>query len=591
MRRAIGLAVIVTIGFSCPVFSSDTPKGTGQGPTLKAPALSAAGTENLYLFGKVWGYLKYHHPRVTSGCLDWDAELLRVVVGIIDSHARNAAVVQIEDWVDEISDSDAGCQLDKPSGLHFSANDDWINDRELLGEALSESLQLTASLPRGGNSQFYVSQRAGVGNAQFYNEQAYRELDQPDWRYRLLALFRYWNIIEYWYPYRNIITADWDRVLKEFIPRFVEAEDSDQYVLELMALIARVEDSHANLWSSIGARPPAGEFSVPVHVRFVEGRPIVWRVLDADPSEESDTATADELQYGDVILAVDRVPVADLVEKVSPYYGVSNESTLLREIARSLLRGDEDEVVVSVERGGQITDVRIQRSPIDTSYRPTHDRDGDVLQLLSDDIAYLKLSTVDNKNALDYVETAKGHKGLIIDIRNYPSSFMVFALGQHLVTERTPFARVTNLDLSEPGTFRWTEPRALEPKEPHYSGRVVVLVDEYSQSQSEYTAMAFRAVPGAKIIGSQTAGADGSMSRIPLPGGHHTIISGNGVFYPDKSPTQKIGIIPDIEVLPTIDGIRAGRDEVLEIAVREIVGDDMSEDSLQEMTRIPHSPR
>jgi C-terminal processing protease CtpA/Prc len=42
------------------------------------------------------------------------------------------------------------------------------------------------------------------------------------------------------------------------------------------------------------------------------------------------------------------------------------------------------------------------------------------------------------------------------------------------------------------------------------------------------------------------------------------------VFYPDKRPTQRIGIIPDIEVKPTIAGIREGRDEVLEEALRQI---------------------
>jgi len=47
------------------------------------------------------------------------------------------------------------------------------------------------------------------------------------------------------------------------------------------------------------------------------------------------------------------------------------------------------------------------------------------------------------------------------------------------------------------------------------------------------------------------------------------MISGIGVFYPDKKPTQRIGIIPDVEVKPTIEGIRAGRDEVLEAAVRQ----------------------
>jgi C-terminal processing protease CtpA/Prc len=40
-----------------------------------------------------------------------------------------------------------------------------------------------------------------------------------------------------------------------------------------------------------------------------------------------------------------------------------------------------------------------------------------------------------------------------------------------------------------------------------------------------------------------------------------------GVYYPDGTETQQIGIIPDIEVMPTIKGIREGRDELLEKAI------------------------
>jgi C-terminal processing protease CtpA/Prc len=97
-----------------------------------------------------------------------------------------------------------------------------------------------------------------------------------------------------------------------------------------------------------------------------------------------------------------------------------------------------------------------------------------------------------------------------------------------------------------------------------------VLLDETSQSQAEYTSMAFRAA-GATVVGSTTAGADGNASRFALPGGFSSMISGIGVFYPDKKPTQRIGIIPDVEVRPTIAGIRSGRDEVLEAALRQIL--------------------
>jgi C-terminal processing protease CtpA/Prc len=56
------------------------------------------------------------------------------------------------------------------------------------------------------------------------------------------------------------------------------------------------------------------------------------------------------------------------------------------------------------------------------------------------------------------------------------------------------------------------------PREPRFTGKVVILVDEVTQSQAEYTTMAFRVAPDAVVVGSTTAGADGNVSRIPLPG-------------------------------------------------------------------------
>jgi C-terminal processing protease CtpA/Prc len=84
-------------------------------------------------------------------------------------------------------------------------------------------------------------------------------------------------------------------------------------------------------------------------------------------------------------------------------------------------------------------------------------------------------------------------------------------------------------------------------------------------------------------VGSTTAGADGNVSSIPLPGGLSTMISGIGVFYPDKRPTQRIGIVPDVEARPTLAGIRAGRDEVLEAGIRQILGPGVPEEVIRKM--------
>ena len=48
------------------------------------------------------------------------------------------------------------------------------------------------------------------------------------------------------------------------------------------------------------------------------------------------------------------------------------------------------------------------------------------------------------------------------------------------------------------------------------------------------------------------------------------MISGIGVYYPDGTNTQRIGIVPDIWVEPTINGIKQGKDEVLKKAIEII---------------------
>lgn len=55
-----------------------------------------------------------------------------------------------------------------------------------------------------------------------------------------------------------------------------------------------------------------------------------------------------------------------------------------------------------------------------------------------------------------------------------------------------------------------------------------------------------------------------------LPGGIKTTMTGIGIYNPDKSDTQRIGVQPDIYVKPTIRGVKEGRDELLEKAIELI---------------------
>lgn len=191
-------------------------------------------------------------------------------------------------------------------------------------------------------------------------------------------------------------------------------------------------------------------------------------------------------------------------------------------------------------------------------------------KIMDGNIGYITLANIKNEDFYMIKNTLKDTKGIIIDIRNYPSSFAPFALGSFFMSKPTTFVKFTFPNPKNPGEFTFSNPVSIQHNPLYYKGKLVVLVNEKSQSQAEYTAMAFKAVNNSKIVGSTTAGADGNVSEIFLPGGLRTLISGIGIYYPDGTETQRIGIVPDVVVKPTIEGIKANRDEVLEKAIELI---------------------
>ena len=555
-----------------------------EGSGIEASRLTARQIRSLSLLGRVWGFVKYHHPRVTRGELHWDWELFRVLPEVLEAEDDEALQAALLDWLREGAGDAPECDpcAEAPAGAAIAPGLKWIRDRSALGSRLSRYLVRVHESRPQGEEPFYVSLAPGVGNPVFSREPAYDQFELPDTGFRILALYRLWNVVRYWFPYRDLIDEDWDAVLSEFLPRMVEAADRDAYRLALIALSARIDDGHANLWRELDVVPPRGECRLPVTLRSVEGRAVVVARQDDGPQPDS------TLQVGDALVSLDGRRVEDLLEEWSPWYPASNSWSREAGMMRQLPRGPCGEVDLEIERDGlrlKLTCARVSEETLDMSRGRLHDLPGPTFRRLSDDVAYVKLSSASRSDARSWVEGAAGARGLIIDIRNYPSDFMVFALGQHLVAEETPFVRFTVGDLDNPGAFHLVEPLTLKPEEPRFEGRVIVLVDESSLSQAEYTTMAFRAAPEAMVIGGRTAGADGNVSPIPLPGGLSGVISGIGVFYPDGTPTQQVGIVPDIEVHPTVAGIAAGRDEVLERALRELLGPDTPESHIRSLAR------
>jgi C-terminal processing protease CtpA/Prc len=551
-------------------YKADQDTALRRGSGLVLENLSQQQIDNLAVLGRVWGFVKYYHPAVARGDYNLDAELLRVLPKVLASKDPGARSKVLSAWVTSLGPVPACRSCREPAAKTVRLLPDlaWLSDQNQLGPALSQQLVYLRQ-NRTQQDHYYVRPAPGIGNPLFQHEEAYASPATPDDGLRLLALFRYWNMIDYYFPYRYAIGEDWQRVLPEFIPQFVAARTPEQYRLVVLALTARIHDSHAAIFDDKLLEESKGNYQAPLRLRFVEGQATVVGYYAAT------LGAATTLLPGDVLVQVDGQPVTDIVKARLPLTSASNEPTQLRNVARDLLRGPTPQVALVVRRAGREFPVTVGRVPIGQlnrgiDYYGTADLNASAWKLLPGNIGYLSLATLHAAEMPDIMAKAQVTKGLVIDLRGYPE-FLVYQLGRYFLKKPTAFARLSGMDSGYPGVLRIGPPQYIQASPgPVYPGKVVILVNEITQSLAEYTTMALRTAPGATVVGSTTAGADGNVSYIVLPGNIRTAISGLGVYYPDGRETQRVGIVPDVEVKLTIKGISEGRDEVLEKAVQLI---------------------
>ncbi len=529
-------------------------------------------TKNLYDLGLIWGFLKYYHPIVASGKYDFDSELFRILPKVAyqeDMAIRDSILC---DWIDDLGEFEINESVDTPSLDEVKAklepDLEWITSSKFSRELETMLSNVMIAVRDGYNHYVKISP---FGTLIFPNNREYSGNDSVDLGLRILALYRYWNSIQYYFPYRYLIGEDWKGVLKEFIPIFTEATTMEMYKYAVHKIGCRINDTH----STSGYMPHYRRLgrSAAAFLRFVEGKAVVMGFLDVERGEQSG------LQLGDIITHIDGKRVEDIVSDRLDESSASNYPQKLNQITPLLLWTDYSSLEIDFVRCGVKKSTAIDTYELDSFKRldTRFSTQTDIItkegfSILEDDIAYLYPELLKSGITDSIWNVIRDAKGLIIDMRCYPAdNYFIDQISDKLLPEPTPHAIFTQGSTVTPGRF--IEQRvsmAGSKNSDYYRGMVVVIVNETTISNAEFTAMALRQAPKAVVIGSTTAAADGNITTTYLPGGIKTVFTGLGVYTPEGEETQRIGIIPDIEIKPTIKGISQGRDELLEKAIEVI---------------------
>lgn len=516
---------------------------------------NAQAINKLVQLCKIWGYLKYYHPTVASGKYNWDFELFRIMSLVLNAHSQKDNEKIIYGWIKSLGDITSSETHNSFDSVNTAIYPDisWIEDSISLGVITGQLIAVKHA--KRDNVQHYVK-LGTAGNAEFINEAIYSQFHFPDTGYRLLALFRYWNIIQYFYPYRKMIDDDWNDVLIRFIPLIINASNRKDYVKVLHKLFACIHDAHAYLGDTLNNEI---KYKIPIDVSFIEGKVVVT----------NGNLGISQLTRGDIILKIEGKTIEEIAAERLPYLSASNYPTKLRELASELLVSNKDRLYIDYERNGEQQSDFIMCTNCDSKYNSRYQQNKPLVSYFSKgSILYLYLGSkqggVIPKNITE--------KGVIIDLRCYPSNKVKGYWDiRQFYSDKTEFVKFSTPSIISPGLFNFSKPLTVgEKNKDYYKGKKVILINELTQSQAEFLVMKYRCAPNSIVIGQTTAGTDGDVSLFALPGGIYTGISGIGVYYPDGRCTQRVGIIPDIEIVPRVENIREGKDTLLHKAIEII---------------------
>ena len=520
-------------------------------------------TQKLEGLCKLWGFAKYYHPTVGAGSINWDSVLVKSITKTLNSKNTQEYHDILLDMIPSINYTltKGNNNIKDENPFLLNLNISFLSSLKLYSPQIIEVVQyILMNKPTFDNA--YIQPNLYSGNPELNKDTAYTMPALPKLEIRLLALFRYWNIINYFYPYKYLLDDDWNNVLTDFIPVFIEANDTLQYHLAVRQLIARVDDNHVFARSQIISNL-IGKYSLPIILKTVEGQHVIYkRISDS-------LCRVNNLNTGDIIHGINGKSIGHIRDSLKCIIAGSSENAVIDKINLYLCKSRDSLVDLTLIRNDSIIYVQTEAYLRKVIKESTEKIKDPIVQIVSKDISYINLKEISYNNIDSIINIALKSKIIIIDLRDN-CSFIVHDITKLLLKEEVDFYSVMRPDYDIPGVFNLMAGERTGPKTTNFNyfkGDLLILVNENTQSIGEFTAMALSMHPNSILIGNNTAGADGNVSIAYLPGGIKTNFTGLGIYYPNFILTQRVGLKPNIVINTSISAISQNIDEVLNYAI------------------------
>lgn len=391
---------------------------------------------------------------------------------------------------------------------------------------------------------------------------------------RMEGFARLWSEVKYNFVYLGKRPeVNWDGVLEQYMPRVAAAQSDVEYGRILEEVVALLKDGHTNVYP----RAIVPEDAPLVRLEPVQGKPVVSAV--------GSLPELAALKPGMELLEIDHTPIKTIVERdLDPYIASSTpQDRALREM-RMLLYGPPDSAIQTkwIDLHGNIIEITLTRNGSKNRAALSSPKHGWFeYKELPAQVSYMALNDFGDEKILRDFEAKLGEaqraKAWVLDLRQNgggDSSVAYSILGHFLKapaqssTWRTRLYNPTFQAWAKPQTWYDGTPDTIELSAGlRYSGPVYVLTSPSTCSAAEDFLIPLKMQKRATLVGEATCGSSGQPLSFSIYGADARVCTKWDRF-PDGTEFVGVGILPDVPVSRTKEDVAAGRDAVLEAAIR-----------------------
>ncbi|NIM82630.1 MAG: hypothetical protein GTN82_29335 [Candidatus Aminicenantes bacterium] len=359
-----------------------------------------------------------------------------------------------------------------------------------------------------------------------------------------------WNVIQHFYPYFDMINVDWKSQLTRALQKAQQDKNETDFLWTLREMTAALQDGQCRV-----SHPLEKDYAgFPFQVEWIENHVVIT------------AAKNKQFQKGDIIVSLDGVAARQVLKNAETFISGSPQWKRTQALERFGYGPANTTAQLKIQRDDKTMDVTVTRNfqgKLEEFKRKPFSE-------LKDNIFYVNLIKLSYQEALKAIEKLAGAKGVILDIRGN-GAIALREVFLHLVdTEMKSFIlSVPEVIYPDRENVEYTGHDYTYPsRSPLIKGKKVFITDSRAIQTSETFIGIAKHRKLGEIVGHPTAAVYGRLNSFILPGRYRVYWTGLRVVKQDRSQFFLTGIEPTVPVQRTINGVKQGKDELLEEAIR-----------------------